>query len=132
MMQVIALLDTLDKDINTFIMRVREWYGWHFPELVKIVNDNYQYARIAVIVGNKSTIIEDPESFVAKIQEVTLDEAKAKEVVEAAKTSMGQVRSVQLPERFFNVLCLCAAIFQCQGYQPSTFTRRLGPHLLLR
>jgi len=88
--QVIALLDTLDKDINTFIMRVREWYGWHFPELVKIVNDNYQYARIAVIVGNKSTIIEDPESFVAKIQEVTLDEAKAKEVVEAAKTSMGQ------------------------------------------
>jgi hypothetical protein len=28
------------------VMRVREWYGWHFPELVKIVNDNYQYARV--------------------------------------------------------------------------------------
>lgn len=34
--QAIALLDTLDKDINTFIMRVREWYSWHFPELVKV------------------------------------------------------------------------------------------------
>lgn len=43
--QAIALLDTLDKDVNTFVMRVREWYSWHFPELVKIVNDNYQYAR---------------------------------------------------------------------------------------
>ena len=34
--QAIALLDTLDKDINTFVMRVREWYSWHFPELVKV------------------------------------------------------------------------------------------------
>lgn len=34
--QAIALLDTLDKDVNTFVMRVREWYGWHFPELVKV------------------------------------------------------------------------------------------------
>lgn len=44
--QAIALLDTLDKDVNTFVMRVREWYSWHFPELVKIVNDNYQYAQV--------------------------------------------------------------------------------------
>jgi len=33
--QSISLLDTLDKDINTFAMRVKEWYGWHFPELVR-------------------------------------------------------------------------------------------------
>ena len=38
--QSIAILDTLDKDINTFAMRVREWYSWHFPELYKIVPDN--------------------------------------------------------------------------------------------
>ena len=52
--QAIALLDTLDKDINTFVMRVREWYSWHFPELVKVVNDNYQYARIALLVKVRS------------------------------------------------------------------------------
>ena len=34
--QAIALLDTLDKDVNTFVMRVREWYSWHFPELIKV------------------------------------------------------------------------------------------------
>ena len=31
--QAIALLDDLDKELNTYAMRVREWYGWHFPEL---------------------------------------------------------------------------------------------------
>lgn len=48
--QAIALLDTLDKDVNTFVMRVREWYSWHFPELVRIVPDNYQYARCALAI----------------------------------------------------------------------------------
>jgi hypothetical protein len=31
-------------------MRVREWYGWHFPEMTKIVSDNIAYAK-AVRVG---------------------------------------------------------------------------------
>lgn len=29
--QAIGLLDELDKEINTYSMRVREWFGWHFP-----------------------------------------------------------------------------------------------------
>ncbi len=29
--QSIALIDSLDKNINLFAMRVREWYCWHFP-----------------------------------------------------------------------------------------------------
>ena len=57
--QAIALLDTLDKDINTFVMRVREWYSWHFPELVKLVNDNYQYSRLALLIKDKSSLTED-------------------------------------------------------------------------
>ena len=43
--QAIALLDDLDKELNTYSMRVREWYGWHFPEMTKIVADNIQYAK---------------------------------------------------------------------------------------
>ena len=57
--QAIALLDTLDKDINTFVMRVREWYSWHFPELVRIVGDNYQYARLALAIKDKTSLSED-------------------------------------------------------------------------
>jgi nucleolar protein 56 len=48
--QSIALLDQLDKDLNTFAMRVREWYGWHFPELKLLVKDNYIYARCAAYI----------------------------------------------------------------------------------
>jgi nucleolar protein 58 len=36
--QAIGLLDELDKEINTYAMRVREWYGWHFPEMAKVIN----------------------------------------------------------------------------------------------
>lgn len=57
--QAIALLDTLDKDINTFVMRVREWYSWHFPELVKLAADNYQYSQLALLIKDKSTLSED-------------------------------------------------------------------------
>ncbi|KAG2453509.1 hypothetical protein HYH02_001729 [Chlamydomonas schloesseri] len=85
--QAIALLDTLDKDVNTFVMRVREWYSWHFPELVKIVNDNYQYARLALVVKDKGGLSEE---HLAAMTEITGDEAKSKEILDAARSSMGQ------------------------------------------
>lgn len=43
--QAVSLLDDLDKELNTYAMRVREWYGWHFPEMAKIVQDNVKYAK---------------------------------------------------------------------------------------
>jgi len=49
--QAIALIDQLDKDINTFAMRVREWYGYHFPEMVRLVNDNYQYCQLIGLIN---------------------------------------------------------------------------------
>ncbi|KAG6538632.1 hypothetical protein ZIOFF_003756 [Zingiber officinale] len=83
--QAIFLLDTLDKDINSFSMRVREWYSWHFPELAKIVNDNYLYAKIAKFAENKSDL---SENHIPELSELVGDEEKAKEIVEAAKASM--------------------------------------------
>ena len=52
--QAICLLDQLDKDVNTFAMRVREWYSYHFPELIKIVKDNYTFARCAEFIGDRT------------------------------------------------------------------------------
>jgi nucleolar protein 58 len=53
--QAIALLDDLDKELNTYAMRVKEWYGWHFPEMGRIVNDNLAYARIILKVGMRTS-----------------------------------------------------------------------------
>ncbi|KAE8123942.1 hypothetical protein FH972_018857 [Carpinus fangiana] len=85
--QAIFLLDTLDKDVNSFSMRVREWYSWHFPELVKIVNDNYLYAKVAKYIEDKSKLSDDS---IPGLTDVLGDEDKAKEIVDAAKASMGQ------------------------------------------
>lgn len=52
--QSICLLDQLDKDLNTFAMRVREWYCWHFPELRELVKDNYMFARCAAYIKVRS------------------------------------------------------------------------------
>mmetsp|Transcript_10056 Transcript_10056/g.24611 ORF Transcript_10056/g.24611 Transcript_10056/m.24611 type:complete len:566 (-) Transcript_10056:179-1876(-) len=109
--QSIALLDQMDKDLNTFAMRVREWYSWHFPELKDLVKDNYMYARCAAFVqdkrslcagggetrGGESTGEDDrdggggdtPEDKLAGLVEIIGDEEVANAVVTAARTSMG-------------------------------------------
>lgn len=84
--QSIALLDLLEKDINTFAMRVREWYSWHFPELSKVITDNYLYARCAQFVQRRESLT--PER-VVELGTVLADAEKAALVFEAAKTSMG-------------------------------------------
>jgi nucleolar protein 58 len=35
-------------------MRVKEWYGWHFPELAKILNDNMAYSKVVLKMGYRS------------------------------------------------------------------------------
>ncbi|GJT97721.1 probable sugar phosphate/phosphate translocator [Tanacetum coccineum] len=52
--QAIRLLVDLDKELNTYAMRVREWYGWHFPELAKIVQDNILYAKAVNFMGYRT------------------------------------------------------------------------------
>ena len=84
--QAIALLDQLDKDVNTFSMRVREWYSWHFPELARVVADNYMYARLVTLLGKKEEISEE---LLPQIQEITDDPEKAAAVLAAARSSMG-------------------------------------------
>ncbi|PWN51590.1 Nop domain-containing protein [Violaceomyces palustris] len=49
--QAIGLLDDLDKEINIYAMRVKEWYGWHFPEMGKIITDNLAYAKVIRAMG---------------------------------------------------------------------------------
>jgi RNA processing factor Prp31 len=49
--QAVCLLDDLDKELNNYIMRCREWYGWHFPELGKIITDNIAFVKTVRIIG---------------------------------------------------------------------------------
>jgi len=84
--QSIALLDQLDKDINTFSMRIREWYSYHFPELVKIVPDNYMYAKLAHHIKDRKNLSDES---VPELEELLMDSGKAAAIVSASKMSMG-------------------------------------------
>jgi len=89
--QSISLLDQLDKDLNTFAMRVREWYGWHFPELVHIVKDNFQYCQCATLIKDRVNLT--PE-LVPRIAEIVGDDETATRVLESSRRSMGTDISV--------------------------------------
>lgn len=90
--QSIALLDQLDKDINTFAMRVREWYSWHFPELKQIVSDNFIFARCAAYVKDKSQLSEE---HLPGLTEIVGEEAISQRILKAARSSMGMDTSEQ-------------------------------------
>ncbi|KAI1911774.1 Nucleolar protein 58 [Ophidiomyces ophidiicola] len=80
--QAIALLDDLDKELNTYAMRVKEWYGWHFPEMAKILNDNMAYAKVVLKMGMRSN------SDSTDLSEILPEEIEAA-VKAAANRSMG-------------------------------------------
>jgi nucleolar protein 56 len=91
--QASATIDFQDKGMNQFFMRCREWYGWHFPELVKIVSDNYTYCKLVLAIGDKKTLSDESLHDIAALVED--DEQKAKDIIEAAKVSMGMDITVQ-------------------------------------
>uniref|UniRef100_A0A1A8GS68 Nucleolar protein 56 n=1 Tax=Nothobranchius korthausae TaxID=1143690 RepID=A0A1A8GS68_9TELE len=127
--QSIALLDQLDKDINTFSMRVREWYGYHFPELIKIVPENSMYCRLAQLIGNRKELSEES---LASLEEVVMDSAKAQAILDASRSSMGMdISPIDLIniERFSNrVVSLAAYRLGLQEYLRSKMSQ-VAPNL---
>jgi len=84
--QSIALLDQMDKDINTFCMRIREWYSYHFPELIKIVPENALYAKVVKLIKNRKELTQD---MLEQLEAILMDSARAQAVIDASKSSMG-------------------------------------------
>jgi nucleolar protein 56 len=66
----------------------REWYSWHFPELVKHVGENYRYAQLALLIKDKSKLSEESIPAISEIVENDTDLAQS--IVDSAKMSMGQ------------------------------------------
>ena len=83
---MISLGTTIEKKKFMSWLLCREWYGYHFPELVKIVNENYMYARVVKLMKNRK---EFDESQMELLEEIVMDAAKAQAIVDASKMSMG-------------------------------------------
>lgn len=109
--QAIALLDELDKELNTYAMRVREWYGWHFPELVKIVTDTLLYAKIVKKMGVRTNAAQCDLSSI-------MDEDTETEVKEAAELSMGTEISQDDIE---HIEALCDQVISISEYRTTLY-----------
>ncbi|KAH8870122.1 Nucleolar protein [Schistosoma japonicum] len=75
--QAVGLMDELDKEINNYIMRTKEMYGWHFPELSKIVLDNITYVKVVKRIGhrvNSNVDLSDlvPDELASQIREASI------------------------------------------------------------
>ena len=95
--QAIALLDQLEKDLNIYSMRLKEWYSFHFPELAKFVKDNYKYARVVKAIGNRKEIDEEGDTL-TELQSILEDDpTSVQSIINASKTSMGmEISSMDL------------------------------------
>lgn len=80
--QSVSLLDDLDKELNNYVMRCREWYGWHFPELGKIVTDNIAFIKTIQVIGTRD------KAGSSDLSDILPEEIEEK-VKEAAEISMG-------------------------------------------
>jgi len=67
-------------------MRCREWYSWHFPELQRIISDHTVFAQLCKFIQDKSALDDE---HLAGLEEITGDPDKAKEILDAARSSMG-------------------------------------------
>jgi len=105
--QAVSLLDDLDKELNNYIMRCREWYGWHFPELGKIITDNLAFVRTVELMGTRDN------AKTIDLSDVLPEEVEEK-VKEAAEISMGTEIS---GEDIINIKHLCQQVVEIQEYR---------------
>ena len=107
--QAVGLLDDLDKELNNYAMRLREWYGWHFPEVGKIITDNLTYAKVVEKIGIRTnTKKTDLSSILTKEDEISIKES--------AEISMGSEIS---KEDELNIKELCSQIIFLSEYRQS-------------
>lgn len=97
--------------MNNYVMRCKEWYGWHFPELSKIVADNYLYVktikRVGIRTNAHATDLSDllPEEIADKVKEIS-------------EVSMGTEIS---EDDILNIHCLCDNIIELHEYRSQLY-----------
>merc|ERR1712187_144484 len=84
--QAIYLIEILDKNIKKFITKIREWYGWCFPELDRIINTDDQYIKVMLQLKNKNKI---SKGLISSITKIVNNEENVKEIISSLRTSLG-------------------------------------------
>jgi nucleolar protein 56 len=81
--QAIQTLDDLDRTLNLFMGRMREWYGVHFPELDRLVEKHETYSRLVLNLGTRENFT------IEALEREDLPKNKTEQINRIAESSMG-------------------------------------------
>jgi len=81
--QAVRAIDDIDKTINLFTGRIREWYGLHFPELDRLIEKNDTYARLVADLGLRSNFTEE------NLEKEGIPQERIQQIASSAHRSMG-------------------------------------------
>ena len=81
--QGIQTLDDLDRTVNLFMGRLREWYGVYFPELDRLIEKHETYSRLVMNLGDRESLT------VEALEKENIPKERAGLIAKAAESSMG-------------------------------------------
>ncbi|MEM0030862.1 MAG: C/D box methylation guide ribonucleoprotein complex aNOP56 subunit [Desulfurococcaceae archaeon] len=81
--QSIRAIDDIDRTINLYVARLREWYSVHFPELDEIVRDHEEYAKLVYELRDRTNFTKE------NLLKLGLSEDRAEKIQSAAANSIG-------------------------------------------
>ena len=108
--QAVQSVDDLDKSLNVFMSRLREWFGLHYPELDRQLDKHETYARLVVNLGTR-------ENFTAEnLEKEGLPTKKAQSIAMVAEASMGADLA---PEDLVQIQDMCKKVLELYSVRNS-------------
>ena len=86
--RVMSMVEELDKELNVFSEKLREWYGLHFPEMDSQVSSHEKYVEMVTKYGRRNDIRE-LSGLAAGSSGMDLSEMDMKELQSFSKSLLG-------------------------------------------
>ena len=83
LIQAIHSIDELDSSLNIFSTRVREWFGYHFPELSNLLEKHDTFLRLVSQLGDKKNFTFE------NVHALEIPESRSRVIAETIESSMG-------------------------------------------
>jgi nucleolar protein 56 len=90
--RVMSVMEELERELNVFSEKLREWYGLHFPEMDREVSSHEKYVEIVARSGRRDAI-EGLEKLAGGSSGMDLSDIDVKELQGFAKGLLGLFES---------------------------------------
>jgi nucleolar protein 56 len=106
----VQTVDDLDKSLNIFMSRLREWFGLHYPELDRLLDKHETYARLVVNLGTRGNFTAE------NLEKEGLPKAKSQAIAKVAVASMGADLG---EEDLSHIQGMCRKVLELYGVRQS-------------